>query len=290
MKAFVVIAVFNRKSYTIQCLQLLEKQTHKDFGIVLVDDGSTDGTSDEVKRYFPDVHIVKGSGEWWWTKSMNKGCEVAIGLGAELIITLNNDTFFNALLLEKLIELHHQNPDAIVGTLNLVKKEREYIFFSGIKDISWWKAKEIKYHKAFTPKPDQLSGLYPSKCLNGRGTLIPVSIFNQVGGYNEQFVQYASDYDLALRIQKAGYRCLISYDIAVHSFIEETGGGKSFVKQSSITFFKSFFNPYSQSSLKMWYRYYKAHAPKSIYLVGFLMQQLRAIYAFYKKRNVLKNL
>ena len=287
MKIFVVIAVFNRKAYTIQCLQLLQKQSYKEIGVVVVDDGSTDGTAREIQRYFPEVTIVKGTGNWWWTKSMNEGCKVAIAKGAELLITLNNDTYFNALLIEKLLELHQQNPGAMIGTLNLIKKEQNYIFFSGVKDISWWKAKEVKYHKAFTPIEEPLSGVHPTKCLNGRGTLIPVSIFKEVNGYNEQFPQYASDYDLALRVQKAGYHCLITYDVAVHSYIEETGGGKSFVKQSSLTFFKSFFNPYSQTSLKMWYRYYKLHAPQGVFLVGFIMQLLRTIYAFYKKRNIL---
>ncbi|GAF03660.1 putative glycosyl hydrolase [Saccharicrinis fermentans DSM 9555 = JCM 21142] len=222
-------------------MKLLQEQTCQNIGVVLVDDGSSDGTSDEVKRFFPEVVVVKGTGDWWWTKSMNQGCKAAIEHGADLLITLNNDTYFNALLIEKLVRLHHQNPKAVIGSLNLIKKEQTYIFFSGIKDIIWWKAKELKYHKAFSPLHENMTGLHPTKCLNGRGTLIPVSIFNEVNGYNEQYPQYASDYDLALRIQKAGYPCFISYDVVVHSYIEETGGGKSFVKQSVFTFLKSFF-------------------------------------------------
>ena len=290
MKIFVVIAVFNRKAYTLQCLQLLQKQTYTDFEVVVVDDGSTDGTSEEINRYFPEVVIVKGTGDWWWTKSMNEGCKAAIDKAADVIITLNNDTIFNSKMIEGLLKLHQQNQDAMIGCLNIVKKERDYIFFSGIKDIVWWKAKEVKYHKAFTLMDERITGLYPTKCLNGRGTLIPVHMFKKIGGYNLSFPQYASDYDLALRVQKAGYRCLISYDIRVRSYIEETGAGKSFVKQTTRNFLNSFKNPYSQTSLKMWFRYYKDHAPKAVFFVGFMMQQLRTIYAFYKKRNLLERL
>ncbi|SMO85751.1 Glycosyltransferase, GT2 family [Saccharicrinis carchari] len=290
MKIFVVIAVFNRKAYTVQCLQQLQKQTYNNMSVVLVDDGSTDGTSAYVQKHFPEVNLVKGTGNWWWTKSMNEGCKTAINNGAELLLTLNDDTLFEPTLVQRMVELHKQNPDAAIGTLNLIKKQQEYIFFSGIKDIAWWKAKEIKYHKAFTPLPEGLSGLHPTKCLNGRGTLIPVSIYKQVGGYNEQFVQYASDFDLALRIQKAGYRCLITYDVIVHSFVEDTGGGKSFIKQSSRTFFKSFLNPYSQTSLKMTYHYYKSHAPKLVFIPAITIQLLRSVVAFYKKRNLVSKL
>ncbi|WP_075589782.1 glycosyltransferase family 2 protein [Labilibacter marinus] len=290
MKIFVVIAVFNRKEYTHQCIQLLQQQSIKNIGIVIVDDGSTDGTSEEIKAKYPEVNVVKGTGDWWWTKSMNEGCKAAIKFGADTIITLNNDTYFAPTLIESLVKHHHNKQKAIIGSLNLVKKEKEYIFFSGVKDIVWWKAKEVKYHKAFTPLTNSLSGLYNSKCLNGRGTLIPVSIFKEVEGYNEQLPQYASDYDLTLRIQEAGYDAYISYDSPVYSYIEETGGGKSFVKQSSWSFFQSFNNAYAQTSLKMWFRYYKSHAPKSVFLLGFAMQQLRAVYAFYKKRNTLSKI
>jgi GT2 family glycosyltransferase len=291
MKIFVIIAVHNRKFHTLQCLQLLKNQTYTDFGVVLVDDGSTDGTQEEVKRYHPEIDILKGDGSWWWTKSMNKGFERAIELGADIVITLNNDVVFNGKLIENLINLHHQYPTAIIGALNLIKKEKEYIFFAGLKDIKWWKAKEIKYYEAFTPVDEKLTGLYPTKCLNGRGTLVPVSIFKDINGYDaENFPQYASDYDLTLRAREKGYECLISYDIAVFSYVEETGKGKSFIKQSWRDFFKSFKNPYSTTSLKMWRKYYCNHAPKGFKTLGFIIQVARTILAFARKRNILNRI
>lgn len=291
MKIFVVIAVFNRKDFTLHCLHLLKAQSYSDFEIIVVDDGSTDGTNVEIQRYYPDVIIVQGDGNWWWTKSMNKGFEAAINNGAELVITLNNDTVFNLRLIEELVQLHMKNPASIIGCLNLIKREKEYVFFSGIKKIIWWKAKEIKYYKAFTPLIHKMEGIHPTKCLNGRGTVIPIHIFKKIGGYDEnQFPQYASDYDLTLRAQEYGFKCLISYDVVVYSFVEETGVGKSFVKQSWGVFFKSFLNPYSQTSVKMCYRYYKSHAPYGAHAIGFLIQQLRTVYAFYKKRNLLSNM
>ncbi len=291
MKIFVVIAVFNRKKYTLDCLSFLKSQTYSDFQIVIVDDGSTDGTSEEIQKKYPEVIIVKGDGNWWWTKSMNIGCNKAIELGANLLITLNNDTYFEKDFVNQLVDLHSKYPKAILGSLNLIRKESEYIFFSGLKNIVWWKAKEVKYHKAFTPYNNDLRGIHSTKCLNGRGTLIPVKIFQEIGGYDEtNFPQYASDYDLTLRAQQKGYDCLISYDIKVYSFVEETGDGKSFMNQSWLAFFKSFKNPYSQTSLKMWYRYYLNNAPKGSRLIGFIFQNLRTVVAFVRKRKMLSEI
>jgi len=291
MKVFIVVAVFNRKDFTLQCLQLLKTQSYADFEIIVVDDGSTDGTKVEIQRYHPDVILVQGDGNWWWTKSMNKGFEAAIDNGADLVITLNNDIVFNLRLIEELVQLHKKNPNSIIGCLNLIKKEKEYIFFSGIKKIIWWKAKEVKYHRAFTTLVHKMQGIHSTQCLNGRGTVIPIRIFKELGGYDEdRYPQYASDYDLTLRANEQGFKCLISYDVVVHSFIEETGQGKSFIKQSWGSFLKSFLNPYSQTSLKIWYRYYRSHAPYGVHILGFIFQQLRTLYAFYKKRNLLLNI
>lgn len=288
MRIFIVIAVFNRKEFTLQCLLMLKHQTYRNFGIVVVDDGSTDGTSEEIQRYYPDVVLVKGDGNWWWTKSMNRGVQKAIEHGADAVITMNNDTQFNAKLIEDLVTLHQQKPKALIGSLNVIKKEQEYIFFSGLKDIVWWKAKEVKYHKSFSLLQNDLTGLHPTRCLNGRGTLIPVSVFQEIGGYDEvNFPQYASDYDLTLQAYEHGYPAFMSYDVRVFSFVEETGEGKSFIKQSWSTFFKSFTNPYSTTSLKMWRKYYFKHASKGAKSIGFVVQILRTILAFARKRNML---
>ncbi len=289
-KTYVVIAVFNRIEHTLKCLDLLHNQSTSDFGIIIVDDGSTDNTKEKINKLYPDVIIVKGTGDWWWTRSMREGVNKAIELGAEKIISLNNDTYFDNTFIENLISLSNKYPNAAIGSLNIVQKEDEYIFFSGIKKVIWWKGKEVKYHKAFTKVEEELTGMHPTYCLNGRGTIIPVDIYKQASGFDLKFVQYGSDYDLALSIREKGYDCLISYDNRVYSYIEETGEGKSFIKQSWGKFLKSFFNPMAQTSIRMSFRYYIKHGGILAGLSGFCFQQLRTIYSFYRKQNLLNKL
>ena len=64
---FVVIPVFNRIDYTKSCLQYLEQQTFPDIQPIVVDDGSTDRTSEIIRAEFPSVKLVQGSGDWYWT-------------------------------------------------------------------------------------------------------------------------------------------------------------------------------------------------------------------------------
>ena len=65
MKLYVVIPVFNRIQHTTRCLQTLERQSCGNFTIVLVDDGSTDGTARLIEKRFPWVHRIAGNGSWW---------------------------------------------------------------------------------------------------------------------------------------------------------------------------------------------------------------------------------
>lgn len=290
MKIFIVIAVFNRKAHTQKCLQLLKRQTYKDFEIVLVDDGSEDGTSEMVSSEFPEVHIIRGTGEWWWTKSMNKGIELAINQGAESIMFLNNDTVFDSDMVQKLVEWHRKKPRAIIGSLNTVKGKTDYIFFSGVKKVSWWKAKEHKYHKAFHPYNMKLSGLHPTVCLNGRGTLVPIEVFDAIGGFDEDaFPQYASDYDFVLRAVKKGFEAFMAWDVVVVSDLLATGEGRSFISQPLIGYLKSFRNIHASNSLSLIWHYYRKHAGIAM-VTGVPIHILKQCYSFYKKQHTFNHI
>lgn len=290
IKVGVVLAVHNRKAHTLQCLQLLHEQSYKEIQIVMVDDGSSDGTNEAVSSAFPKVHIIKGSGHWWWARSMNVGFHKALALGVDVVISMNNDTLFSTTLISELVQWHLETPTKVLGCLNTIEKDQSYVFFAGVRKISWWIAKEFKYIKAFNPLTESLKGIHPTVCLNGRGTLIPRTVFETIGFFDAlHFPQYAADYDFALRAVKANFGCLINWDIRVSSAIEDTGKGRSFIRQSWGQFYKSFFNPYASTSIKMWWHYYRKHGG-IVWPIGFVMQLLRLSLAFHKKRHLLTTL
>jgi GT2 family glycosyltransferase len=256
MKLFIVVAVFNKVQNTLQFIELLGNQTYRDFEIVIVDDGSKDGTAEIVKEKFPGIHIVKGSGNWWWTRSINEGIIYAQAHGAEYILIQNNDTWFEPDYLSKLMAAASQVPEAIIGSLDITFEEPKRIFFSGVKQMIWWKAKGILYHKGYPEYDTSLTGLHPTVALNGRGTLIPMNVIDKIGFLDaKNLPQYASDFDLILRAHRMGVPCYISWDAVVYSFVGDTGAGKPYIYQSWTTYLKSFFNPYAQTSLRTWFNY-----------------------------------
>ena len=76
----IIIPTFNRKKQLSVLLHQFKQQKSNGirFNIVVVVDGSTDGTIELLESEFPEVIIVKGSGNWWFTRSLNEGCKYAV--------------------------------------------------------------------------------------------------------------------------------------------------------------------------------------------------------------------
>ncbi|WP_051030555.1 glycosyltransferase family 2 protein [Halothece sp. PCC 7418] len=91
---YIIIPVHNRKNITLKCLETLKQCGDLDrYYTIVVDDGSTDGTSEAITNLYPEVTILTGDGNLWWTGAIRKGMEYAYERGAEYFIWLNDDTF-----------------------------------------------------------------------------------------------------------------------------------------------------------------------------------------------------
>src|SRR3954447_12060362 len=126
---FVVIPVFNRKVLLSNCLDSLRSQTNQNFKVIVVDDGSTDGTSDMLKEHFPEVTVLKGDGNLWWTGSMNVGVRHALALCKEndYIMALNDDLVVAPDYIDNYYRLAAAHPDTLIGSVVTDIKNRDLI-------------------------------------------------------------------------------------------------------------------------------------------------------------------
>src|SRR5687768_17351615 len=104
---YIVIPVHNRLDATRECLESVKSQPYKYFKVVLIDDGSTDGSSEYVKEKYPEVTVLKGDGDLWWTGATNLGVQYALQHCREndYVLTLNNDTFLPLQYLDNMMSL-----------------------------------------------------------------------------------------------------------------------------------------------------------------------------------------
>jgi GT2 family glycosyltransferase len=113
---YIIIPVHNRKKITLNCLDNLEQSGDLcRFTVVVVDDGSTDGTSKEVTHVYPGVVVVKGDGNLWWTGAIRTGMEYAYQEGAEFYIWLNDDCLPGPGALQSLVRFLQEHPKSIAA-------------------------------------------------------------------------------------------------------------------------------------------------------------------------------
>lgn len=113
---YIITPVYNRKATTLKCLQHLSQigDLHR-YQVVIVDDGSTDGTAAVINVAYPDVAVLTGSGDLWWTGAVAMGMQYAAEQGAEFFIWLNDDCLPNAGTIAALVEFMRQHPGAIAA-------------------------------------------------------------------------------------------------------------------------------------------------------------------------------
>ena len=263
----IVIPTFNRKKQLSALLTQFKQQRMADniqYKIVVAVDGSTDGTIELLQSEFPDVHIVKGTGNWWFTRSINEGCKYAVDvLKTPLILMINDDVEIPDHYLQKMMDNYRDcGPNCVIGSSSYSFSTPRVITFSGIRHKNPWTLKHYKYINSYVPKdPSELKGVAPSVTLPTRGLLIPAALLKELGYMDEKhFPQYASDHDLVYRAAEKGAKVYVTYDAYVFEHLDLTSSGNPRLTKSLGHFLKNiFFNKYSSNyffkDIRMAWRY-----------------------------------
>lgn len=251
----VVIPVHNRRAITLRCLELLAAQADAEFRVTVVDDGSSDGTSQAITERFAHVDVLQGDGSLWWAGATNLGIRHALQRDAvaPYILMLNDDVEFDSGYLAQMKDCAVANPGCLIGTLAV---------YSDDPDRVLWCGKAVPYRRCwygYVPR-DSVSGCVPAEALPGRGMLVPTEVFKYIGLLDEKpFPQYAADLDFSLRARKAGYRLLCCCDTALTAMASKTGAGSIHRRDPITVFLRSFWNVRSANYLPAVWRLWTRH-------------------------------
>lgn len=239
---YIVIPVHNRRELTRRCLSSLLQQDIDDFTIVVVDDGSTDGTSEMIRNEYPRVVLLQGDGNLWWAGSINKGIRHALKScrTQDFILTLNDDLVVKQDYLASLLAAAQRYPHSIIGSVETTIRDPEKIKSGGYV-VNWKTAKEkvLNKGKLLADFPPQY--IVEVSKLTGRGTLFPSQVFRDVGLYDDVHIKQCADTELPIRASfKRSYSLYITYEAVVISDV----GSKQDInnkKEYSLTDLREYF-------------------------------------------------
>lgn len=195
----VIIPVKNRVELTRQCLRgIRETVTDISYEIIMVDNGSTDGTAEFVRELGDDIRYIYNEHGANFSASNNQAAAVAKG---EYLVFLNNDTLPQPGWLSAMLETHQRHPDVGSVGAKLLYPETDTIQHAGVlvrnypNPVSPY---HVHHHFAHDAPAVNTEREYP--CVTAACMLIRKELFDQLGGFDEGFVFGYEDVDLCLRI------------------------------------------------------------------------------------------
>ncbi len=194
----VVVPVHDHYALTCECLAHLARQTAAHRAIV-VDDGSSDGTPDRLRRDWPEVTVIELGANYGYTKAVNRG--VSAGAGEHLVL-LNNDVRLHPDCLELLVAPLHDEPrvGSVAATMLTPGETRidsvgvtADATLAGFARLQGRPIADAKSPDPVLTGPEGTAGAYRRIA------------WEQVGGLDETIVAYMEILDLALRLRTAGW-------------------------------------------------------------------------------------
>jgi hypothetical protein len=208
-QVFIIILNWNGKTDTLACLNSLQKSTYSNQEIIVVDNGSSDDSVEQIKSLYSSVTLLEAGKNLGYAEGNNVGLRYVLDRASDYIFIINNDTVISENCITELIETAIKMPNAgILSPLVMYYDEPEIIWYAGtLLDESNYRFSR----DADGQHIDSFDRKTPYKTITGAGCalMMPTKILRQIGLFHKDFFLYWEEMDLSYRMEKS------SYDIVV---------------------------------------------------------------------------
>jgi GT2 family glycosyltransferase len=221
----VVIVNWNGRRWLDACLSAVFSQTEVPELVVVVDNGSSDGSVEHLRDRWPAVRVVALERNLGVAAGNNAGIRAALDAGASFVLLLNNDAFMRP---QTLAELQRELAEAGEGTWGAVPKilyrsDPDRIWSAG-GSFEWWRGLS---RDRGTGEPDrgQYDRLQDIDYANTCCLLVRAGVFGRIGMMDEAYFMYFDDSDFSARIRRGGGRIrYVPSAQVLHDVQASTGG------------------------------------------------------------------
>ncbi len=237
MKLSIIIISYNTKQLLQNALNTIYSQISSQIEIIVVDNDSQDESPQMVKKYFPNVKLIKNKQNLGFSRANNQGIEHSQG---EYILLLNSDTLTQKGALQTIIDFMDSNPQVGIASPKLLNGDGSIQPNGGslpniVSLISWATfLDDLPLIKHLIPQyhqthPEFFNSTKPIGWISGAAMVLRRQTLKDIGNLDENIFMYSEDTELCLRAQKANWKI---YTIASASVIHLSHGSGS--KQRAI--------------------------------------------------------
>ncbi len=244
-RIFILLPVHNRKEITRSFLACLQSQSMQNYHLIVIDDGSSDGTADMVKQLQPEATLLHGDGNLWWAGALQKGIQWLKGNNIsddKLVLIMNDDTKFETDFLAT-AETLLANRKRTLLLAQCYSQQTEELIDAGIR-VDWAKLSH-----------EQAANVDQINCLSTRGLFLRISDLNEIGGFRPHLLpHYASDYEFTIRAHNKGFKLMSDPALKIWSDQSATGI-RRIEPDSFFSTFKALFSIRAISNPFVWSMY-----------------------------------
>lgn len=244
-KVFIVVLNWNRKDDTIRCLESLEKIQNPNIKIqiIVVDNGSTDGSIEEIKNQKPKIknlNIIENKKNLGFAAGNNTGIKYAMENGVDFVLILNNDTLVDKSLLVHLIKAAEKYKNAGVFSPKIYfapgfEFRKERYSKKDLGKVIWYAGGIIDWDNVLASNrgvdevdKGQHDKITEIDFATGACMFVRREVLQEVGLFDERYFMYFEDADLSQRAKRYDWKVLFVPDAKLwHKVAQSSGIGSN---------------------------------------------------------------
>ena len=251
-KIYILLPVHNRRETTLRFVNCLKTQTYRNFHLLLVDDGSNDGTADIVRVHIPSATVLTGKGDWWWAGSLQQGVNWMKRnppAPNDIVLFCNDDVAFDQGFLETGVKILRNRPHALL-LAQCYSQQSGACLDAGVHvDL-----RALTFN--WRPPPEKIN------CFSTRGLFVRWEGIVRIGGFHPRILpHYLSDYEFTIRAHRKGLKLYTTPELKLW-LDERTTGFHDFREKTVWAYVRRLFSRKSTANPFYWTAFVILACPK----------------------------
>jgi GT2 family glycosyltransferase len=218
---YAVTVNWKRGNDTLECIDSLYHGGIDDIKVVVVDNGSKDGSVELIGKTYPDLKLIENDSNLGYSKAVNQGIDLALKSGATHVLVINNDAVGRGDFALKLLEAFDRHPEAGILGCKILYHSKPLIWYAGGYYNEW-----LGYSKHPHMDEQDMFDIEEAETdyVTGCVMMVKAETFEEIGLFDERMNMYCEDLDFCLRAREKGQKSwFVPSAVATHKVSASAG-------------------------------------------------------------------